>query len=227
MKHVLITGGSEGIGKVTASRLIDAGYKVTILSHNEAKLKQAAKDLGCDYVVADVSDYAEVERAITEAKKSAPVDILINNAGVWEQGQLETNTPQQIERTVKVNTIGPMNCTRALIKDFKTRKKGRLIFVDSQAGFYAKPERSIYNASKWGLTGFVRAMQAELRPYMICVDAVFPGAVKDTALFEHHKEHRSMPNALTPDQVADAIVYICNLPDHINVREFGLENIAD
>jgi NADP-dependent 3-hydroxy acid dehydrogenase YdfG len=227
MKHVLITGGSEGIGKVAAGKLIEAGYKVTILSHNETKLKATAKELGCDYVVADVSDYAQVKKAIDRAKQTAPIDILINNAGVWEQGLLETNTPEQIERTIMVNTVGPMYCTHALVKDFKSRKSGRIIFVDSQAGLQFKAERSIYIASKWGLTGFIRSMQAELRSSMVCVDAVFPGAVKDTALFDHHKEHRSINNALTPENIADAILYICGLPNTVNVRELGLENIAD
>ena len=222
MKHVLITGGSDGLGKITAQKLLKAGYKVTILADHEDKTKSTAEKLNCSYVVADVADSKAAKQAID---KSGQVDILINNAGIWIQGPLEENDPARIKRVLEVNALGAINCTQAVIPQMKKRKTGRIINISSQGGLYAKAERGAYTTSKWALTGFSRAMQAELKPFGISVVGLFPAAM-DTAIFVKAKNTRDMSKALNPTLVADAIVYICNLPDGVNVTEFGIESLA-
>ncbi len=226
MKHALITGGSDGLGKVTAHKLIEAGYKVTILANDPDKTKASAQELGCNYVVADVSDYDQVEKAVEQAKANAPIDILINNAGIWVQGLLEQNNPQRIRKLMEVNAIGPIYCTRAVIPGMKQKQAGRIINISSQGGLYAKAERGPYTASKWSVTGFTKAMQAELKPFNISVSGIYPGAIKNTNIFSAAGVDKDVTGALEPETVADAIVYICNLPDGINVAEFGIENLA-
>ena len=108
----------------------------------------------------------------------------------------------------------------------KSRKVGKIINVISQGGLYAKSERSVYTASKWALTGFTKAMQAELKPFSVAVVGLYPGAIKDTNIFKKAGNERDMSNALAPEVVADAIVYICGLPDGVNIPELGLENLA-
>lgn len=226
MKHVLITGGSSGLGKVTAAKLIEAGYKVTILASREAHTKDAAGELGCDYVVADVADYRAVEQAVKEASAKSPIDILINNAGIWIQGPLEDNDPDKIKRVLEVNSLGPINCTRAVVADMKARKAGKIINIDSQGGLYGKAERSVYNSSKFALTGFIKAMQAELKPYNVSMIGMFPGSINNTKIFASAGNDRDMSKALDPGLVADAIAYACGLPDGVNITEFGIENLA-
>lgn len=226
MKHVLVTGGSDGLGKITAAKLIKAGYKVTILAQDEANTNAAAEELGCNYVVADVADYKQVEQAVEKAKDTGRIDILINNAGIWIQGPLEENDPERIKKVLEVNSLGPINCTRAVVADMKIRKSGKIINIDSQGGLYAKAERSVYAASKFALTGFIKAMQAELKPFNVSMVGMFPGAMKNTGIFTKAGNDRDMSKALDPEIVADAIVYVCNLSDGVNVTEFGIENLA-
>jgi uncharacterized protein len=227
MKHILITGGSRGLGKATAKKLIAADFKVTILAQEEERAAAAAKELGCDYATADISDVAQVKQAFDKATKAnGPIDILINNAGLWIQDKLETNDPQGIKRVLEVNALGTMYCTQAVIPEMKQRENGRIINVISQAGLYGKAERGAYNASKWAVTGFTKSMQYELGPHNISVTGLYPGAISKTDLFKSAGLERVIKNGLEPAMIADAIVYICKLPDGINVPEFGLESLA-
>lgn len=221
MKHVLITGGNDGLGKVTAEKLLKAGFAVTILGRDEARTKAATKELGCKFVVADVTDYAQVERAIAEA---GDVDVLINNAGVWIQDALETNDPDYIRQTVEVNTLGPMFVTRAVAPGMKKRGGGRIVNVISQAGLTAKADRAPYNASKWAMTGFTKSMQHELKAAKISVTGFYPGAL-NTRMFDKSGNSRDMSRALDPAIAADALAYICGLPDHVDVPELGIQSL--
>lgn len=221
MKHVLITGGNDGLGKVTAAAPIKAGFTVTILGRDEVRTKAAAQELQCNFVVADVTDYAQVKKAITEA---GDVDILINNAGLWIQDALETNDPDYIHQVVEVNTLGPMYATRAVVPAMKQRGSGRIINVISQAGLNSKADRAPYNASKWAMTGFTKSMQHELKPAKIAVTGFYPGAL-NTRMFDKSGNSRDMSRALDPAIAADVLVYICGLPDHVDVPEFGLQSL--
>jgi NADP-dependent 3-hydroxy acid dehydrogenase YdfG len=221
MKHILISGGSDGLGKVAAAKLQAAGHSVTILGKDEARTKGAAKEIDCKYVVADVADAAVVQRAVEQAGQ---VDVLINSAGLWVQDALDTNDPGRIKEVLEVNTLGTMLMTQAVLPGMKVRKAGRIINVISQAGLSAKAERAPYNASKWAITGFTKSTQLELKPFGIAVTGFYPGAM-DTGLFEKSGNARDMSRALDPAIAADALVYICSLPNEVDVPEFGIQSL--
>lgn len=222
MKHVLITGGSDGLGKVTAQKLKAAGYRVTILAKDENKTAAVAQEIGCEYVVADVTDYEAVKSAISEAGE---VDILINNAGIWLQGPFDENEPEKIKKIMEVNALGMMFAAHAVIPSMKQRKQGRIINVMSQAGLAAKAERVPYNASKWAVTGFTKSLQQELKPFGISVVGFYPGALSNEAIFEKAGNPRDMSKGLDLNTAADALVYVCGLPDDVNVPELGIESL--
>ena len=225
MKHILITGGSDGLGKNTAKKLQDAGYKVTILSKDADKTKKAAEEIGCSYVVADVSDARQVGSAIAQAvEQGGEIDILINNAGIWISGLLEQYTSADIERSIAVNTLGVIYCTHAVVESMKKRGSGRIINVNSQAGLYAKAERSVYHASKWAVTGFTKSLQLELKPPGISVTGFYPGAM-DTGLFAKVGDTKDRSNALDFSIAADSLVYVCGLPDHVDIPEIGIQSL--
>lgn len=224
-KHVLITGGSDGIGKLTAEKLLEAGYKVTILSHNAEKTEAAAKALGCQFVVADVTDGTATESAIQSAEdQNGPVDVLINNAGVWLSRPIDEVTPDEMKHVIEVNTLGTMYYTQAVSVGMKQRGRGRIINVNSQAGIYTHAKRSVYHASKWAITGFTKALQEELREFGIAVTGFYPGAM-NTQLFAKAKDMKDRSEALDPHAAADALLYLCNLPDDIEIPEFGLKSL--
>lgn len=224
-KHVLITGGSDGIGKLTAEELLEAGYKVTILSHDADKTEAVAKSLGCGFVVADVADGGVAAKAVAEAEElNGPVDILINNAGVWLSRPIDEVTPEEMKRVIEVNTLGTMYYTQAVSVGMKQRGSGRIINVNSQAGIYTHAKRSVYHASKWAITGFTKALQEELREFGIAVTGFYPGAM-NTQLFAKAHDMKDRSEALDPHAAADALLYLCNLSGDIEIPEFGLKSL--
>lgn len=223
MKHVLITGGSHGLGKVTAKKLLDEGFQVTILGRDDERTRAVAEELGCRYVVADVSDAAQVKEAFKEA---GDVDVLINNAGLWVQGPLEENDPERIKQVMDVNATGPILCAQAVVAGMKQRGQGRIINVSSNYGLTTKAERAVYTASKFAVVGLSKALQEELKPFGIAVTCLYPRAINDTHLFAEAGLERKITNGIDPERIADAIAYVCKLPDEVNIPELGIESLT-
>lgn len=220
MKTILITGGSDGLGKAIATRLAP-NHKVIILSPNEDKLKTVAEEIGCEYKVGDVRDYAQVERI---AQKIGAIDCLVNNAGLWIQGPLEDNDPQRIHEVLEVNTLGVINMTKAVIPAMKQRKFGLIININSQGGFYAKAERGVYTASKWAITGFTKAMQPELAPFGIAVTGIYPGMMK-TDMFSKMDIEKDMSKGLDTEEVAKTIEFLLTFDKPTMFPEIGIKHI--
>ena len=221
-KLILISGGADGFGKATAEKL-SKKYKIVILDLDAPKTAQVAKRIGCDFAVADVTDYKQLDIATSSIiKKYKKIDCLINNAGLWIEGSLETNDPARIKRVFDVNTTGTVLLTRAVLPYMKKVKRGRIINVISQAGLTAKVERSIYNASKWGVTGFTKSLAADLVGSGITVTGFYPGMMK-TNLFKSAGSKREMAGAMKLPDVVRAIEFILETPDDLAIPELGIK----
>ena len=182
-KVIVITGGSEGLGKAIAKRLIKDN-KIIIISNNEEKLKKTATEIQCDYVVCDVTNYKQIENAIdTILKKYINIDILINNAGVWLEGDLTENTFEKISNCIDVNTKGPIYMTKAVLPNMYKNKSGLIINVSSQASFDNDDYSIVYNASKWAMRGFNRSIQRDISKKGVKVTGFYPGFMQ-TNLFK-------------------------------------------
>ncbi len=222
MKTVLISGGSSGFGKALAQHL-HGTYNVVILARDPDKTTEAAKEIGCDYVIADVTRNEEIERAVSDVlTRHKTIDILINNAGLWVQDALETNDPQKIVDVVSVNTIGTMLLTRAVLPHMKEAKSGRVINVISQAGLHPKAERAVYNGSKWAITGFTQSLQLELTGSGVLVSGLYPGSM-NTQLFEHAGNTRDTSKYMDVKEVVRGVDFILQTPEDILVTEVGMK----
>ena len=223
-KVVLITGGSDGLGRAIAKRL-SSSCVVVIMSNNGPKCLKAAAELGLTCVVGDVSDYSEVEAAIAQAiERHGGLDVVINCAGLWIEGELETNDPGDIRRVLEVNTLGTINVSRAVIPRLVARGGGRIINIISQAGLNAKAGRSVYNASKFALTGFTRSLADELAVQGIGVTGIYPGKLS-TGMFSKMGINKSMDDALDPDEVARAVEMMVLAAPTTQFTEIGMRSI--
>lgn len=226
-KVVLITGGSDGLGKAVAKRLTNNNFQVVILSPTSDKLTAVAKELNCDHVVANVSDFSSMTSAIKEVlNRYGRLDCLINNAGLWIEGELDNNSPEDIEKVIKVNNLGVLFASKAVIPQMKVQKSGLIININSQGGFYAKGERSVYSAAKWGITGFTKSLQSELAKYGIGVTGIYPGKMK-TQMFEKMGIQKDMKDGLDPDEVAKVIEFLLNLNPLTVIPEIGIKYITN
>ncbi len=223
-KVILITGGSDGLGKEIA-RLLSTNNKVVIMSPSAEKLKAVAAELPCDFVIGDVSDYPSCEQAVNKViEKHGHIDCLVNNAGLWIQGELDDNSPEDIAKVIAVNNTGVVFMTKSVIKQMKAQKQGLIININSQGGFYAKPERSVYSAAKWGVTGFTKSIQAELAPFGIAVTGIYPAKMK-TQMFEKMGITKDMRDGLDPKYVAQAVEFVLQLPQGVAVPELGIKHL--
>jgi all-trans-retinol dehydrogenase (NAD+) len=169
-KHVLITGGASGLGRLLALRCAELGATVSVWDLDEAGAQDtaaAAADLGlgrarpfaCDVGVRD----QVLQRAAETVQAQGPVDILVNNAGVVSGRPLLDLSPEHIERTFRVNTLALFWTTGAFLPDMVSRGSGHIVTVASAAGLMGSPRETDYAASKFAAVGFYEALRLELR----------------------------------------------------------------
>lgn len=186
-KHVFITGGSKGIGKQLAFELLRRGCSVTIAARNKKALEEAREEmvsfgrsvgnsLPINTVVLDVTSSYNVIESVMEKVESdiGPVDVLINNAGTAEQGAFEDLQIENFEAQMRLNFLGAVYVTRAVIKKMKDRGYGHIGFVCSAAGQFPLWGYTAYGASKYALRGFAEALFMEMLPYNIGVSVLYP-----------------------------------------------------
>lgn len=223
-KVIVITGGSDGLGK-TLTEHLSKESDVIILATNEEKLIDVANSNNCDYKICDISNYSLVEKCIDETiEKYGKIDILINNAGLWIQEELDTNDSERINSVVDVNLLGVINCSKAVIPIMKKNEDGLIININSQAGINHKAERVVYNATKWGVTGFCKSLADEVAKYGIRVTDVMPGMMK-TDMFNKMNIQKNMDNGIDTKEVARLIQFIIDTPSNVMIPEVGIKNI--
>lgn len=223
-KVIVITGASDGLGK-TLTESLSKENNVIALATTEEKLQKVAEDNNCNYKVCDVSDYHQVEKCTNEIiEEFGKIDILINNAGLWIQEELEENDEKRINAVIDVNLLGMIYMTKAVIPIMKKNQDGIVININSQAGINHKAERVVYNASKWGVTGFSKSLQDEVAKYGIRVTDILPGMLK-TDMFNKMNIKKNMENGLDTKEVARLVKFIIDTPKDVMIPEVGIKNI--
>jgi len=206
---ILITGASSGIGKALARRYAGAGCRLALLGRNEKRLAETAGEcraLGADVSTAaiDVCDRAALATWIADFDRSAPVDLVIANAGVMEGrrpgGEIEPAEPAY--RMVETNVLGVLNTVQPLLPKMMARGRGQIAIVSSIAGFTPLPDAPSYSASKSAVINYGLSLRALLGPRGIRVSVICPGYI-DTPMMR--RESGSKPFKMTPEQAADTI----------------------
>ncbi|XP_034980865.1 3-ketodihydrosphingosine reductase [Zootoca vivipara] len=183
--HVVVTGGSSGIGKSVAIECFKQGAFITLIARNECRLLEAKKEIEkfsvndkqvVHSIPLDVSkDAANVERALKQAQeKLGPVDMLVNCAGTSINGKFEDIDISKFEQLMAINYLGSVYPTRAVVTTMKERRRGRIVFVSSQAGQVGLFGYSAYSSTKFALRGLAEALQMEVKPYNIYITVAYP-----------------------------------------------------
>lgn len=184
-KTAFITGGTKGIGYGIAEALLSKGVSVAITGRRQNTLDQAVKELNTKAeeqakaygFEADVRHYAEQEKAVNQAIESlGEIDIVIANAGIGEYAPVDELTIEQWDRTVETNLSGPFYTLKASVEQLK-KNKGYFFTISSLAGTNFFKAGSLYNATKFGLTGFTQAAMLDLREHEIKTSTIMPGSV--------------------------------------------------
>ena len=180
----VVTGGGRGLGQVIGRTLAAAGVKVALLGRDSATLARAASAIeqaggSAIAVVADVTSDAEVEDAFARVDgELGAVDLLVNNAGQAESGDIWKSDPQTWWRVVEVNLKGPFLCSRAALTRMIPRGRGRIVNMSSYAAVRPNGWTSAYAVSKAGLLRFTDTINEQAAPHGVQVFAVSPGTVQ-------------------------------------------------
>ena len=213
--RAFLTGASSGIGRSLALRLGREGARLALVARREKELLALADEIrsaGGEALVlpCDVSDQRACEAACTEAEdRLGGVDLLVNNAGYGRHCRFADHDTADIERMMRVNYLGSVYCTRALLPGMLERRRGWIVFMASVAGKIASPDESAYAASKFAVVGLASALSLEVEDAGVHVLTVCPGVIR-TPFFDEEALSRMPPVALRqmvePETLVDAIV---------------------
>jgi NAD(P)-dependent dehydrogenase (short-subunit alcohol dehydrogenase family) len=177
----LVTGGSRGIGKAVALELGGAGADVVVGATGPGKAEEvvaAVKRMGrrAEAVYGDLSDPATAEAYVRAcAERMGSLDVLVNNAGIWEEAAADAVTPEILHRTMSLNLAAVFFLCRHAVPLLRQSPAGRIVNISSTVSLMGEPLHSPYAASKGGMDALTRSLAVELGPEGITVNSVAPG----------------------------------------------------
>ena len=223
-KTVLITGASQGIGSATAMLFASKGYNVVINYNNseiQAKLLQKTlSENGCKSLCigANVSYPSEVNSMIKQAEYAfGGIDVLVNNAGISAQKQIQDITDSEWSEMIAVNLTGVFNCCRAVTPLMVRKKSGSIINISSIWGISGASMETHYSAAKAGVIGFTKALAKELGPSGIRVNCIAPGVIETNMnrnitleAMEELSESTPLGRLGSPLEIAESIYFLAS-----------------
>ncbi len=213
MKHVVITGGSRGIGRAAVELFAARGCRVTFLyEKNHAAAQAVTASTGASAICCDVADGEAVRAAFRDL---GDVDILVCNAGICETGLLASLPEKSWDRMFDVNVKGIYNCVNAAMPAFLEKHAGSVVTVSSMWGQVGASCEAAYSATKGAVIALSKALAKELGPSGIRVNCVAPGVILtdmcanvDPEILEEMAMENCLGRNGTAEDVAKAIAYL-------------------
>ena len=213
MKHVLVTGGSRGIGAAVVRIFVDAGYQVSFFyEKSHALANTLSQSTGAKAVCCNVADAASVQEAVASLPA---VDILVNNAAISHSGLISHITEEDWSRLFRVNVDGIFHCVRAVLPAMLQKQCGCILNVASMWGQVGASCEVGYSATKGAVIAMSKALAQELAPSGIRVNCVSPGVILtdmcasyDEQTLQELAEQSLVGRNGTPKDVAKALLYL-------------------
>ena len=223
-KHIIVTGGSLGIGKETAINLIEKGAEVLVTGRSQERLDRTFGDIECHTIAFDIGDTSNIEH---NAKKcldllNGQVDVLINNAGIGERKSIEELSIDSFMKVFNVNVFGLALFTKEMVPAMKNNNGGTIINIGSTASLKGYQTGSIYASSKFAVRCLTQCWQAELRPYNIRVCQINPSEVTTAFGSPDRIERNEVHNKLTSKEISHAITSAIEMDDRGFINELNV-----
>lgn len=238
-KIAFITGCTSGIGSAVAERFSRDGFNLIITGRRADRLQELANALeqsqaktGSPIKILtlcfDVRDKSQVEAAVSSIPEEwQDIDVLINNAGLAVGlNPVQDGVIDDWERMIDTNVKGLLYISRAIIPFMIKRKKGHVVNLGSIAGKEAYPNGNVYCATKHAVDALSKGMRQDLLPHGIRVTQICPGAVEtEFSLVRFKGDNIKADNVykgfkpLSGEDIANAISYCINLPEHVNIND--------
>lgn len=224
-KIVVVTGGSEGIGKTAVRRFCEEGARGIVVGRNETKCQAYVAELvgqghRADFVSADVGKVSEVKRLFqTIIDRYVRIDVLVNCAGVNRRKPALEYSEEDWDYMVDINLKGSFFCCVECGKHMVARGEGAIVNVSSLQGHIVLPERTIYAATKGGVIQFTKGMANEWAKTGVRVNSISPGFISTPMVMKVLEDpswrgliesRTPMGRAGTPDEVANLIMFLAS-----------------
>lgn len=201
----LVTGAAGGLGEAISRALAARGARLLLSGRRAEPLETLAAQLGGEALVCDLADRADLASL---PERAGRVDVLVANAALPADGQIEEYSEEQIDRALDVNLRAPILLARLLAGPMVERGSGHLVFMSSLSGKAATSGSALYSATKFGLRGFASSLRQDLWDKGVGVSTIFPGPIADAGMFAQTQV--TLPRLAgaprTPGDVAGAVV---------------------
>ncbi|MEM6738024.1 MAG: SDR family NAD(P)-dependent oxidoreductase [Bacteroidota bacterium] len=223
MKRVIVTGGNRGIGKQISKELSELGYEVILTARSEEKGKAAAEEINADFMQLDVSDVKSISAFATKySEKYGSLDVLINNAGIFQDKDKSAHDPDfnMIRKTLDTNLLGAWQLIIELLPALKTSNDPRVINISSGLGAMNEMGANYpgYRLSKVGMNAMTKMLHAELG-HEININSMCPGWVRTD--MGGQEAHRSL------EQGAEAAIWLVTEKDIPNGKFLRDKQVID
>jgi len=233
-KTVLITGATSGIGKSCARYFASEGANLVLFARREQLLDEVKNELkklteGDIYTSpCDITNYKNVQQVVSALPEQLKkVDILVNNAGLAKGLEpIADGLPENWDVTIDTNVKGLLYVTKEIVKGMTERNSGHVINIGSTAGHDVYPNGGVYCATKYAVKAITQTLRIELVATSIRVTTIDPGLVEtnfSNVRFNGDSERAKNVykgiTPLTPDDVADAVLYAATRPPHVSINE--------
>ncbi len=222
---IVVTGGSQGIGRAVVERFLQAGYAVATCARSAPDLAQLTADVGVGAsarlhtLPADLSHWADCQRFANFVQHlGLPLAALVNNAGAFAPGRLQDEPADgsRLREMLASNLLGAYDVTRALLPTFIAQRQGHIFTICSTASLMAYPNGGSYGIAKFALLGFTKTLREELKSQGVRVTAVLPGA---TLTRSWEGVGQAPERFIRPEDVAEAVFSAFSLSSQAVVEE--------
>ena len=220
---VVVTGASSGIGEACAVAFAEKGARVVLAARRAERLDKLVAQveaIGGEAlaVATDVTDEAAVQGLFDLAvERFGTVDVLINNAGIADSTAIYDMPLEVWQQVIATNLTSAFLCSRAAFRVMKGKGRGRILNIGSISARVPRQNSPAYAASKWGLDGLTRSLAIDGREFNIAASIFHPGIVATEIAPGAVKLPEDF--AASPEDIADVIVHMCDIPDHLNFYE--------
>ncbi|WP_280237973.1 SDR family oxidoreductase [Nocardia abscessus] len=213
-KHVIVTGGSEGIGAAVAGAFARRGARVSIIARREPPLRDTAKRLGADWAAADVTDPEQLESAVTELEqRNGPCEVIACCAGLALPGRFLELDAGEFEKQMSANYLGAVHAVRRVLPGMVERSSGKILLVSSTAAFLGITGYTAYGPTKAGVRQLALCLRYEVEPKGVDVTVIYPADTDTPGMAMENQRKPVETKAITgsiepmpPERVAEAAV---------------------
>ncbi len=229
-KTVIITGVSTGIGEQIALRLAKTQCRLALIARNIdrlAKVAETAKQLGAidvRYYACDICDTDKLSETVDKiASDFMTIDVLINNAGIWQKmGQVDELSADTVDSVIATNLSALIHTTRLALPKLRQSKQSAIINIVSKSGVLAQAGQAVYTASKYGVRGFTEVLKADLKDSTVKVAGVYQGGT-NTEMFAKTGENIDTSHCTDPADLADVVAYLLQQPNKIWLHDVRVD----